>query len=114
MELQKKRCSLSKHSEVDAISYCQDCKTYFCNKCQNHHQEIFENHKIINLNKLDEVFIDKCKEENHNDKLEFLCKDHNILCCACCITKIKKEGFGQHSNCDVYHIKTKKIVNLKK
>ena len=105
MELQKKRCSLSKHSEVDAISYCQDCKTYFCNKCQNHHQEILENHKIINLNQLDEVFIDKCKEDNHNDKLEFFCKDHNILCCGFCITKIEEEGYGQHKDCNIYHIK---------
>ena len=105
MELQKKKCSLSKHSEVDAISYCQDCKTYFCNKCQNFHSEIFENHKIINLNKLDEVFIDKCKEDNHNCKLEFFCKDHNILCCGFCITKIKEEGYGQHHDCNVYHIK---------
>ena len=105
MELQKKKCSLSKHSEVDAVYYCQECKKYFCNKCQNFHSEMFMDHKIINLNKLDEVFIDKCKEDNHNDKLEFLCKDHNILCCACCITKIKEEGYGQHFDCNVYHIK---------
>ena len=31
--------------------------------------------------------------------------DHNILCCACCNTKIKKEGYGQHHDCNVYHIK---------
>ena len=85
MELQKKKCSLSKHLEVDAISYCQECKKYFCNKCQNHHQEILDDHKIINLNKLDEVFIDKCKEDNHNDKLEFL--DCNVYH----IKKIKDE-----------------------
>ena len=97
MELQKKKCSLSKHSEIDAVSYCLDCKTYFCNKCQNFHSEIFENHKPINLNKLDEVFIDKCKEDNHNCKLEFFCKDHNILCCVACLSKIKEEGYGNIS-----------------
>ena len=32
MEPQKKKCSLSRHSEVDAVSYCQDCKSYFYNK----------------------------------------------------------------------------------
>jgi len=105
MELQKKKCSSNKHPEVDAISYCQECKKYFCNKCQNFHSEIFEDHKIINLNQLDEVFIDKCKEDNHNDKLEFFCKDHNILCCLRCITKIEEEGYGQHFDCNVYHIK---------
>ena len=105
MELQKKKCSLTKHSEVDAVSYCQECKKYFCNKCQNHHQEILGDHKIIKLNKLNEVFIDKCKEDNHNDKLEFFCKDHNILCCARCITKIEEEGYGQHKDCNVCHVK---------
>ena len=105
MELQKKKCSLTKHSEVDAVSYCQECKKYFCNKCQNYHQEILEDHKIIKLNQLDEVFIDKCKEDNHNDKLEFFCKDHNILCCSRCITKIEEEGYGQHKDCNVCHVK---------
>ena len=105
MELQKKKCSLSKHLEVDAISYCQECKKYFCNKCQNFHSEMFMDHKIINLNKLDEVFIDKCKEDNHNDKLEFFCKDHNILCCGFCITKIKDEKYGKHHDCNICYLK---------
>jgi len=105
MENQKKKCSLNKHSEIDAIIYCQKCKEYFCNKCQNHHNEIFENHQIISLNNSNDIFIDKCKENNHINKLEFFCKNHNILCCCACITKIKEEGYGQHSDCDVCHIK---------
>ena len=105
MELQKKKCSLSKHSEVDAVYYCQECKKYFCNKCQNFHSEMFTEHKPINLNQLDEVFIDKCKEENHNDKLEFFCKDHNILCCIACTSKIKDEKYGQHFDCNICYLK---------
>ena len=112
MELQKKRCSLSKHSEVDAVYYCQECKKYFCNKCQNFHFEMFTEHKPIKLNQLDEVFIDKCKEDNHNDKLEFFCTDHNILCCARCITKIEEEGYGQHKDCNVYHIIYLFFINI--
>ena len=49
MELQKKKCSLSKHSEVDAVSYCQEYKKYFFNKCQNMLSDLLEDHKIINL-----------------------------------------------------------------
>ena len=105
MDNQKKKCSLKKHSEIDAIIYCQKCKEYFCNKCQNHHNEIFENHQIINLNNSNDIFIDKCKENNHINKLEFYCKKHNILCCLACISRIKEEGYGQHSDCDVCHIK---------
>ena len=104
MEIRNAKCSSSKHAEVDAISFCPDCKKYFCNKCQNFHSEIFENHKVINLNQKDEIFVDKCKEENHNDKLEFYCKDHNILCCVACISKFKEKGYGQHSDCNFKHI----------
>ena len=104
MEVQKRKCSLRTHSEIDAVSYCQDCKKYFCNKCQNFHSEMFQDHNPINLNKINEVFIDKCKEDNHNDKLEFFCKEHNTLCCACCITKIKNERYGQHHDCTIFEI----------
>ena len=69
------------------------------------HSDLLEDHKIINLNQLDEVFIDKCKEDNHINKLEFFCKDHNILCCACCIAKIKEEGYGQHFDCNICYLK---------
>ena len=69
MEIQNEKCSSSKHAEVDAISFCTDCKKYFCNKCQKLHSELLEDHKAINLNQKDEIFVDKCKEENHNDKL---------------------------------------------
>jgi len=105
MKNQKKKCSLKKHSEINAIIYCQKCKTYFCNKCQNYHSELFDTHKTINLNSSNDIFIDSCKENNHSDKLEFYCKSHNILCCPSCITKIKEEGYGQHSDCDICHIK---------
>ena len=104
MENQKKKCSLKKHSEVDAISFCQDCKIYLCNKCQNYHSEILENHKTINLKDEKDIFINACQKENHFLNLEFYCKDHNTLCCLGCVSKIKEGGYGQHHDCDVYHI----------
>ena len=81
MENQKKKCSLNKHSEM------------------------FYEHQTINLNNLKEVFIDTCQENNHINKLEFYCKDHNTLCCLACTSRFKVEGYGQHSDCDVCHIK---------
>ena len=77
MEITKKKCSLKKHNEIDAISYCHECKIYMCNKCINHHQELYENHHQLNLDKDIEVFIDICQEDNHPMKLEYYCKDHN-------------------------------------
>ena len=105
MENQNVKCSSKKHAEIDAVSYCPECEKYLCNKCLNFHAEMLEGHKTIKLNEKKEIFIDKCKEENHKDKLEFYCKEHNTLCCTACITKIKAEGYGQHSECNVIHIK---------
>ena len=102
---QKKKCSSKNHSEIDAIVYCQKCNSYYCNKCQNFHSELLYAHQTINLNNPNEVFIDICQENNHNIKLEFYCKDHNKLCCIACTSKLKVEGYGQHSDCNVCHIK---------
>ena len=89
MENNNKKCSITKHKEVNAISYCQECNKYMCNKCFNHHQELFEDHHIYNLDKdINEIFINICKEQNHSNKLQYFCKDHNILCCANCIVQI--------------------------
>ena len=74
MEEQKKKCSSKKHSDIDAIIYCQKCKKYMCNKCQNYHSELFEEHKTTNLNNINDIFIETCKEKNHINKLEFYCK----------------------------------------
>ena len=101
MEDNKKKCSNEEHPNIDAISFCQNCKIYICNKCLNHHQALFKKHLIINIDNNQDIFIDKCDENNHYDKLNFYCKNHNILCCAACITKIKANGFGQHKDCDV-------------
>jgi len=113
MENQIKKCSSKKHSEIDAISYCHECKRFLCNKCQNYHSEMFEEHKIIKLsNDLNSIFIDLCQQKNHNYKYEFFCKNHNTLCCSICISKIKDENHGQHTDCDVCFIKD--IKNSKK
>ena len=53
-----------------------------------------------------------CKEIKHKVELEFYCKNHNQLCCAACLSKIKNKGNGQHSDCDVCLIE--EIKNEKK
>ena len=100
-----KKCSLKKHSEVDAIIFCIECNLFMCNKCLNHHNEFIENHHIYNLDKnYDEIFTGLCKEKGHRCKLEYYCQTHNVLCCGLCIVKLKKEGNGQHSNCYITFI----------
>ena len=112
-----KKCSLEEHKEYDAIIYCHECKIFICNKCKNYHSKLFNNnHKIINLDnnmcKINDTFSNICQEKNHNNKLEFYCKDHNRLCCAACLCKIKIKGNGNHKDCDVCSIK--KITKKKK
>ena len=96
------KCSCKKHEESKAIFYCPECKIYMCNKCDNHHSELFQSHHQYKLDKDSKlIFTGFCKEPNHLDRLEYFCKNHNVLCCASCITKIKKNGKGQHTDCDV-------------
>ena len=105
MENQKKKCSSKKHGNLDAVSYCQHCKAYFCNKCEIFHSDFFENHNIYKADKsIQDIFTEYCKEINHFYKLQYFCKNHNQLCCLTCITKIKGKGNGQHSNCDICFI----------
>ncbi len=116
MEKSNVKCSSINHKENDAILFCQDCKIYMCNKCYNHHSNIFKNHHIINSEKdLKKIFTGFCEEKEHFDKLEFFCKNHNKLCCAECITKFKGKEHGQHTDCNVCSIediKTEKINKL--
>ena len=105
MENKKHNCSSIKHGEIEASSYCFECKVYMCNKCLNFHSELFQNHQSYNIDKnLNEIFVGICQEKEHNISLNFFCKNHNQLCCAACISKIKCKGYGQHKDCDVYCI----------
>ena len=99
-------CSSKDHSEINAISYCQKCEIYMCNKCEKIHSEICKNHIPYSLNKDPKnTFTGLCKISNHSSKLVYFCKDHNQLCCGLCITKIKGEGNGQHTDCNLCFIK---------
>ena len=117
--MEKKKCSLKKHSEIDAVNYCQECKIYLCIKCQNHHSELFETHHLYHLDKnIKVIFTGFCEEQNHNKyELELFCKNHNKLCCLACAYNSDKKGYGQHKNCDICeieNIKEEKKNNLKK
>ena len=110
------KCSLEEHKDINAIKFCPECKIYMCNKCESHHSPLFQNHHPFNLNKGEEIFTGICKEKNHQIKLDYFCKNHNILCCAVCIAKLNEKGEGQHKDCDICYIekiKEEKKNNLK-
>ena len=103
-QIKQIKCTSEEHKEIDAISFCPECKIYMCNKCQNHHTPLFKSHHPHNLNKEEEIFTGFCMEKNHPMKLEYFCKEHNQLCCAACLCKVNKKGNGQHKDCDVCDI----------
>ena len=98
------KCSIKVHKEINAILYCERCQIFMCNKCLNYHKELFDNHKLINLDNNNEIFIDLCKKVGHEKKYEFFCKNHNELCCGLCISKLEDKGYGQHKDCDICSI----------
>jgi len=90
-----------------------------CQKCESFHSKLLPNHKIYNIDKinLEEISQQLCNEEKHNLELQYFCKNHNVLCCAKCITKIKNKENGLHKDCDIYtieEIKEEKINKLNK
>ena len=102
MDIEKQKCSFKEHEKINANFYCGECKVYMCNKCENFHSKLLQKHEIFNIEKdIEQIFTGICKEENHKNKLEFFCKTHNQLCCAACISKIKKEKYGIHKDCDI-------------
>ena len=116
---QGNKCSSNEHEEIEAITYCEQCKIYMCKKCENFHSKLFKNHCILNLSKEENnnLFIELCLEANHSIKLDYYCKTHNKLCCAACIAKIKTKENGQHRDCEIYSLdeikeEKRKILNL--
>ena len=109
-----KKCSSKKHKDINAISYCQECNIFMCNKCINHHDEVLEFHHKYNLNEqnINEIFTGICKEPKHKEELIYYCKMHNQLCFAACLSKIKDKINGQHTDCNVCSIE--EIENEKK
>ena len=97
----KIKCSSEEHKEINAISFCPECKIYMCNKCENLHSSLLKNYQANKLNKDEEIFTGYCKEKNHQIKLEFFCKNHNQLCCSVCIAKLNEKGYGAHKDCEV-------------
>jgi len=102
MDDSKKKCTSKEHENIEANSYCHECKIYICKKCENIHSILFQNHHVSKTSEdLTQIFTGLCKVEHHSEKLKYFCKTHNVLCCAQCITKIKDDENGQHKDCKI-------------
>ena len=115
----KKYCTFQGHEKVPANIFCIFCKIYMCAKCESFHSKLLQNHKVFNIENLnnDDISQNFCQQEKHNIELQYYCKNHNQLCCAKCITKIKNKENGIHKDCDVCtieEIRDEKMKNLNK
>ena len=69
------------------------------------HSGLLTNHFVYNIdNNNNDIFTGICNEKNHSMKLEYFCKNHNQLCCATCIAKLKYKGNVKHKNCKIFYI----------
>ena len=113
---EEKMCSKEDHKNIQAISYCQKCEVYMCNKCESFHSDFLQSHKeyVIKINgdNKNNEFTGLCKEKNHSLPFEYFCKDHNKLICPACISKVESKNYGSHKDCEVCPIK--KIKKEKK
>ena len=63
MEIEKKKCASIDHINIDAITFCKNCKVYLCNLCDNFHSKLFSTHSIQVLKKEEyEIFTGICKD----------------------------------------------------
>ena len=104
MNDQRQKCSLSKHSNVEAISYCQECKTFMCNECQNHHFELFDKHSINTLNKDFNI-------ELKNPIFQLHYHTNNVLCLT--ILKDERLVSGARDYSIIVYNKTTYLLEIK-
>jgi hypothetical protein len=95
----------NKDKEKSEKCFCQECKDFLSNKCAKKLSIICDNNEnnynINNINEEKEIENSICKEKKHTNELKFFCKTHNVLCCVGCISKIKTNEYGQHTDCDI-------------
>ena len=47
----EQKCSSKQHDKIDANVYCIECKVFMCNKCENFHLNLLNNHHVYKVDK---------------------------------------------------------------
>ncbi|WAR04884.1 hypothetical protein MAR_020253, partial [Mya arenaria] len=71
---------------TEAQHYCPECEDYLCDKCVKLHNEYHSKHTVFEREDIQmwEGFpIRSC--DQHGNKLEVHCNDHQELCCSVCV-----------------------------
>lgn len=76
---------------AEAVSYCTNCRTVFCDTCIKLHGRLFKGHDVLgeeDVAKWGDVKVVTpvvlC-DEHRGKEQEMFCEDHDCLCCEICI-----------------------------
>ena len=85
-----------KKDEIYAVTFCYQCESYMCGRCQAAHEQLmttFKNHKVVSVKEMlagkSGTFeqLDRCPEHT-SEVREFYCEDcRKIICLKCTIVK---------------------------
>lgn len=80
-----------RHKEIVAVAYCKDCKSFFCQECENSHNGFLGSiHKTISASSVRDFDLHDGKCSTHsNYPLDQLCND--------CIGKKHTKSYCHHN-----------------
>uniref|UniRef100_K1PIX2 Tripartite motif-containing protein 45 n=1 Tax=Magallana gigas TaxID=29159 RepID=K1PIX2_MAGGI len=98
-----KLCDACKRAneEIEASDWCESCSELLCVLCVKYHERsaVSKNHSLIPIVTLNNVSEQNKKIESpyalchdHNNRVEYLCVDHEDLCCTRC-------AWNKHRKC---------------
>ncbi|WAR19480.1 hypothetical protein MAR_001318, partial [Mya arenaria] len=81
-------CSKCEENDLntEAQHFCPQCEHYLCDKCVNLHNGYHNKHTVYgrgDIQKWAGFSMDRC--DQHGNKLEIRCDDHQELCCSVCV-----------------------------
>ncbi|WAR04883.1 ADAS-like protein [Mya arenaria] len=71
---------------IEAQHFCPECEHYLCDKCVRLHKGYHRQHTVYgrgDIQKWAGFSMDRC--DQHSNKLEVHCDDHQELCCSVCV-----------------------------
>ncbi|XP_053373255.1 uncharacterized protein LOC123532090 [Mercenaria mercenaria] len=81
----------------EAITYCTECRSYFCTTCIDHHNKCLKSHTVLDkvammsgqvkhqpVDQSAMMLVGRC-EEHPGRAIEMYCPKHDIVCCTICL-----------------------------
>ncbi|WAR19482.1 hypothetical protein MAR_001320, partial [Mya arenaria] len=95
----------------EAKHFCPLCDHYLCNKCVKLHNGYHNKHTVYghgDMQKWAGFYMDRC--DQHGNKLEVHCDDHQELCCSVCVALTHRD-LNSLGNVDSINSMTKRTYS---